>query len=761
MSGGFNLATDSTKAANFGIGSDRTSKLAISDAHVEALMGGHPNNLPDTRRKDVTQPRLHDAYLGSNEMLSNTMLDLLITSDISFVTSTLMPLFYHPNPTIKWKEINEDNGLMEPEQEGGVPSLKSTSMSEYSAFMQRFGRAAIFSHGFANTEEGRSLFRVRLAHMAKEIQRTLDIRGLYAIIASQNHYMSMFSNMRENYDAGGALRPIDCFERELASFAMLQKEERGLYTLDERLRTQLELNGANPDSWLMLTEMMSHCAMENAEVEYNRAGSVARVHLRKGKDAMATFRGCKVYPVKDYDVYGRSINAFKRTRIIGDYWIVRDFASTNKDLADLDLHLRSQTDVYCCGTDRFENFSLNDIKCTYANFVKPLNDAQKENISEAEARKLWHSNKESMFLYVDAVGLGTERQYNLCSVFAPIEDKDQFLWEGVRKGFEDAFKNALPADKTENSTWIDEDYESPDFKAKRPIANLPFKHEDFKKQNPFDTNGPSGFKEGHLSVLEVFELLYGKKICPFSMICYRPFRRYTMGSAVLMEGGSNTGITAYAHTDMQVGNDPQSKQTLVHFTGNFASVVLDSRRIAVAPDVYCCDYQGGEGNKYVDYGKYQHESGNPQAYVQKHHEDIFAVLGPYFSGHETKLCSDPVDITGSYRQCVTTNADDCHLPGGEILRGAYKLHDLAHDVDSIEDMLHNEQVFSQNTNVNTTCFRATQKIPSKDGTNTHFIRGSGHFGDFIGPGARAARKGISSEFKAMKYEEMNLKEMPF
>ena len=187
------------------------SQLAISDAHVEALMGGHSANVPDTRRRDVTQPRLHDAYIGNNELLANTMIDLLITSDISFVTSVLMPLFYHPNPTIKWKEINEDNGLMEPEQEGGVPSLKSTSMSEYSAFMQRFGRAAIFSHGFANTEEGRSLFRVRLAHMAKEIQRTLDIRGLYAIIASKNHYINIFSNLSEDYSRGGAINAMDCF----------------------------------------------------------------------------------------------------------------------------------------------------------------------------------------------------------------------------------------------------------------------------------------------------------------------------------------------------------------------------------------------------------------------------------------------------------------------------------------------------------------------------------------------------------------------
>lgn len=755
MSGAMNYATDGAKAANFGMGSDRTSKLAISDAHVEALIGGHPNNLPDTRRKDVTQPRLHDAYLGSNEMLSNTMLDLLITSDISFVTSVLMPLFYHPNPTIKWKEINEDNGLMEPEQEGGVPSLKSTSMNEYSAFMQRFGRAAIFSHGFANTEEGRSLFRVRLAHMAKEIQRTLDIRGLYAIMASQNHYISMFSNMQDDYNAGGALRPIDCFEREVASFAMLQKEERGLYTLDERLRTQLELNGANPDSWLMLTEMMSHCAMENAEVEYSRAGAVGRIHLRKGKDAMATFRGSKVYPVKDYDVYGRSINAFKRTRVIGDYWIVRDFASTNADLENSDMAYRTQTDVYCCGTDRFENFSLNNIKFTYEDFIAPLNAAERE-LSEKEYDDLKQSNKESYFLFLaqdtDANG---DKSYRLISAFNAIPQKSGMTETTLKEGFQIA--REVATDKKPDA-YKDLTIE----KICNNLTDINFNDE--VTEAGLDDPVLSAIKEGSVSVLEVFKALYGafKKQfrLPLSMIYYRPFRRYTMGSAVLMESGSNTAITAYAHTDMQVGNDPQSKQTLVHFTGNFASVVLDSRRIAVAPDVYCCDYQGGESNRVVNYSKYKDHKNNPQAYVQKNNEDIFVVPGPYFGAKEKNVCSDPVDITGKYRQCVAKEDNKMHLPGGEVLKTAYGLSDLANNIDSVPEMLENQQVFNQTTNVNTTCFRATQKIPSGDGANTHFIRGSGHFGDFIGPGARAARKGISSDFKVMKYEEMGLKESP-
>ena len=104
----------------------RSAQLAISDQNIEALMGGHAATVPDTRRQNVTQPRLHDAYIGSNEFLSNTMVDLLLTSDISFVTTVLLPLFHHDDPCIKWKEISEDNGIMEPEQEGGGMATTTT-----------------------------------------------------------------------------------------------------------------------------------------------------------------------------------------------------------------------------------------------------------------------------------------------------------------------------------------------------------------------------------------------------------------------------------------------------------------------------------------------------------------------------------------------------------------------------------------------------------------------------------------------------------
>ena len=195
--------------------------------------------------------------------------------------------------------------------------------------MQRFGRAAIFQQSFANTPYGKSVFRMRLAHMTREIQRTLDLRGLYAIMSCKNQYMDIFSNLHDDYKAGGSLYALECFEREIASFAHFQKSERGLYALDEKMKNALHLNGTVPNSWLLLSQMVTHCTMEPAEVEYNRAGKQGRKNLINGQKDTKTFRGSNIYTVKDYNVYEHVVNPLKRLRIIGDFWAVRDFGHDN------------------------------------------------------------------------------------------------------------------------------------------------------------------------------------------------------------------------------------------------------------------------------------------------------------------------------------------------------------------------------------------------------------------------------------------------
>ena len=197
-------------------------------------------------------------------------------------------------------------------------------------------------------------------------------------------------------------------------------------------------------------------------------------------------------------------------------------------------------------------------------------------------------------------------------------------------------------------------------------------------------------------------------------------------------------------------------------------MVLDKRRIAVAPDIFCCDYQGGEDRNYIEVDTYQDYKSNPISYVKTHGgEDIYAVPGPCLAGANISglaftKCSRPVDISSeTFRLCCTR--ENSVTPGKEAMKRIYHINDAADQyITSPQDMCENMHEFHQDVGLNTTCFQATQKILSSQGSNTNFIRGCDHFENFIGPGARNHRKGLTSgTFKAMEFERMNLQEVNF
>ena len=80
--------------------------------------------------------------------------------------------------------------------------------------------------------------------------------------------------------------------------------------------------------------------------------------------------------------------------------------------------------------------------------------------------------------------------------------------------------------------------------------------------------------------------------------------------------------------------------------------------------------------------------------------------------------------------------------------------------EEIIERARQEAKFHESRHVNTACFPATQQTPGPDGTMTCFVRGNDHFDDYIGPGMRGARKGISGKFKKYEFEKNNFREMP-
>ena len=83
-------------------------------------------------------------------------------------------------------------------------------------------------------------------------------------------------------------------------------------------------------------------------------------------------------------------------------------------------------------------------------------------------------------------------------------------------------------------------------------------------------------------------------------LCFRPFRRYRMGTGILCQAGEALGNTFRGHEDFQMTDNIIAKTHIGHYTMWHKAVVVDDRRLYLAEDMFCSGYVGGEGHKSVD-----------------------------------------------------------------------------------------------------------------------------------------------------------------
>jgi hypothetical protein len=153
--------------------------------------------------------------------------------------------------------------------------------------------------------------------------------------------------------------------------------------------------------------------------------------------------------------------------------------------------------------------------------------------------------------------------------------------------------------------------------------------------------------------------------CPLGFIAFRPMMRYTMGTAVLMVAGKATGKSFISHADFQLGDDVTRKMHVGNFTFYAKPAILVPKNIAFAENIYCTEYNGGNGTRfwpYEDFAKQNLRDGNVEGY------DLFCVAVPLefdvkrrfidMVGHYNKnLCNDVNDDTPSQYPSAREYAD--------------------------------------------------------------------------------------------------------
>ena len=261
---------------------------------------------------------LPKAYEGKNKHLE-TVLDYLVTEEDSWYTRSVLPWVLTDDLSVKWDIFRFNKTLMDLEPHQGVPRYVTAERESRSDRLVRRGLAFIIEHGFYKTDQGRQHYLMNLRQIVDSVNETAYHGVIHALLSSKNHYKEW-----ERQHGSVVTRPGQLLRQQRRRWAVVQKQERGLYILDAELKDQMKYEGVRPDVWILPSKMSIYVTMvPSAEVEFYRKGSGAAANLEKGPDNLLTFRGSKVFETRPFDIdfIGEPRDLLVRERQIGEYFV--------------------------------------------------------------------------------------------------------------------------------------------------------------------------------------------------------------------------------------------------------------------------------------------------------------------------------------------------------------------------------------------------------------------------------------------------------
>lgn len=284
---------------------------------------------------------LPKAYEGKNKHLE-TVLDYLITKEDDWYTSDVLPWVLTQDLSVKWDIFRFNKTLMDLEPHQGVPRYVTAERESRSDRLVRRGLAFIIEHGFYKTDQGRQHYLMNLRQIVDSVNETAYHGVIHALLSSKNHYKEW-----ERQHGTVVTRPGQLLRKQRRRWAVVQKQERGLYILDAELKDQMKYEGVRPNVWILPSKMSIYVTMvPSAEVEFYRKGAGAAANLEKGPDNLLTFRGSKVFETRPFDIdfIGEPRDLLVRERQIGEYFVFPDAADVGGDDANRDIFIYSMDD---------------------------------------------------------------------------------------------------------------------------------------------------------------------------------------------------------------------------------------------------------------------------------------------------------------------------------------------------------------------------------------------------------------------------------
>lgn len=282
----------------------------------------------DLNRDSMTLAQAHD---GQSEQLSKLFVGLLKKDNYVMTAESggVFPKRRDPNTNFEkviWK-FNKTLADLAPD--GAPPEFVTFEKETREFHSERRNIGVRVKHDWWKTQEGRDIFAKQLEIMRQAVDETMNQSGIRALIDGKNAHREYARRYQE---------PVNSIEEALEwekwRFGIVQTDPDGLgwLRLHAKLDKMMEQENIKPNLWLVPPGMKEYQAyVPPQSTQYYKGGKATYDNLEKGEDNYNRFGGVKVEEIHDYIVDGeRVLNALKREREVGGYFVLADFSAGQK-----------------------------------------------------------------------------------------------------------------------------------------------------------------------------------------------------------------------------------------------------------------------------------------------------------------------------------------------------------------------------------------------------------------------------------------------
>ena len=341
---------------------------------------------------------LPEAYKGKSRHLED-VLDFMIRKEDEFYTSQLMPWEYTDDIHVQWDVFKFNRTIADIEPEQGIPRLVTAQTEGQSASLLRRGLAFQLEHGFFTTDRGKKHFMLNLQQITDAIHTTAYFGVMHSLLTGKEFY----KEWRKQY-GNVPKRRGNVYLRERQTWALLQKDIKGLYIMDARAKHDMGLQNVRPNVIVMPSKASMYAQMvPTTETDYARRGPGAHEALASGK-METTFRGSKVFEAESFDVdfSDQNVDLLSRTKMIGEYFQVTSNEVIQIFDADEDAFVKISYDealrhALNRNEKRFEKSLLSKIKHDHFLRADRSNGDDAILVNQVRNHAKWKPNLEKAF----------------------------------------------------------------------------------------------------------------------------------------------------------------------------------------------------------------------------------------------------------------------------------------------------------------------------------------------------------------------------